>query len=497
VSEALALHGISKRFGTLQALTGASLEVPYGSIVALLGENGAGKTTLMRIAFGIERADAGTVRIDGRAGRPTSPADAMRRGVGMVHQHFALVPALTAAENMSLGLRGWYSAGRAATRLRRVGEAAGLAIDPEAPIDTLPAGAQQRLEIVKALARGARCLILDEPTAVLTPQESIEVLRFLRAFAGDGGAVVLITHKLREALGVADAVTVMRRGRTVLRVPRNEATEGRVAEAMLGDATSLGARREVLGARSSHTRAPEAPVVAEARDLRVEGARGVPAVRGANLTLYAGEIVGITGVEGSGVQELVRAIAGRAVPGGGVLRLPRQIAYVPEDRLRDALVAEWTVVENLALRGAGEARGRVAWAALERTAADMLQKFDIRAESVRSRVAELSGGNQQKLVLARELAGDPPLIVVEQPTRGLDIAASAAVHEYLLEARDRGAAVVIASADLDELLMLAGRVLVTFGGRVREVERDRLAVGRAMLGLEGGDGPRPEDPSRS
>ena len=480
----LELRDISKRFGTVQALRGASLDVPGGAIVALLGENGAGKTTLMRVAFGMVRPDAGEVRIEGRAGRPASPADAMRRGLGMVHQHFALVPALTAAENFSLGGGGWFRGAGAAARMRALAEKTGLAVDPDAFVDSLTAGAQQRLEIVKALARGARCLILDEPTAVLTPQESEELLRFLGAFARDGGAVVLITHKLREALGVADIVTVMRRGRTVLTLCRAEATESRVADAMLGEAATPPGRRELFGAPLAHARDPLAPVVAHARDLALAGPRRESAVRGVSLELRRGEIAGITGLDGSGVHELVRALAGRVGPTAGSLQLPSSIGFVPEDRLRDSLVPEWSIVENIALRGAGAARGRLPWRQLGRRAAELMQQYDVRAGGPGTRVSTLSGGTQQKLVLARELADDPELVVVEQPTRGLDIAASAFVHERLFEARDRGAAVVVASADLDELLMLAGRVFVMFEGRIREVERDHLAVGRAMLGLD-------------
>jgi ABC-type uncharacterized transport system ATPase subunit len=484
VSAALELRGISKRFGTVVALHGASLEVQPRSIVALLGENGAGKTTLMRVAFGLVRPDAGEILIDGQVARLTTPAEAIDLGVGMVHQHFAQVPALTAAENMSLGGHGWFSAERAASRLREVATETGLQVDPSAPVEALPTGAQQRLEIVTALARGARLLILDEPTAVLTPQESTELLRFLRRFADEGGAVVLITHKIREALGVADVVTVMRRGRTVLGLPRAAATEDAVARAMLGDTAGEGSRRELFGAPAPHVSHPDAPPVAVARDLVIEGSRGTAVVRGATLAVRGGEIVGIAGVEGSGVHELVRALAGRLTPTAGTLELPSHIGFVPEDRQRDALIPEWTIAENLALRTAGTARGRVAWRAMERSAAELLDRFDVRADGPHAIVGALSGGNQQKLVLARELEGDPPLLVVEQPTRGLDIAASATIHERLLAARDGGAAVVIASADLDELIMLADRLLVMFEGRPIEVARDRDAVGRAMVGLE-------------
>ncbi|HUF30775.1 MAG TPA: ABC transporter ATP-binding protein [Gemmatimonadaceae bacterium] len=483
---ALVLDRVSKRFGTVQALREASLEVRRGTIVALLGENGAGKTTLLRVAFGMVKPDAGTVRMDGREFRASSPAEALRAGLGMVHQHFALVPALSAAENVALGGHGWFSVREAAARMRQIAARTNMTVPPDERVEDLPTGAQQRLEIVKALARGARTLILDEPTAVLTPQESEELLRVLRGFADDGGAVVLITHKLREALGVADVVTVMRRGRTVLSVARAEATEEMVARAMLGDVPPPAGRRELLGERVTRKVTADAPIVAAAREVVIAGLRGASAIHASTVLLRAGEIVGIAGVEGSGVHELVRALAGRAPVLSGTLQLPAHIGFVPEDRLRDGLVAEWTVTENVALRGAGAARGRLHWGAIERSAAELLERYDVRADGPQARVETLSGGNQQKLVLARELAGDPPLVVVEQPTRGLDIAASAAIHERLLAARDNGAAVVIASADLDELLMLADRLLVTFEGRVREVARDRDEAGRAMLGLDAG-----------
>ena len=484
MSAALALRGIAKRFGRVAALHDASLEVYPRSIVALVGENGAGKTTLARVAFGLVQPDAGQMLIDGREIRLTSPSQAIALGIGMVHQHFALVPALTAAENMSLGDRGWFSAERARLRLHQVGGETGLPVDPAAPVETLPTGAQQRLEIVTALAKGARLLVLDEPTAVLTPQESVELLRFLRRFADEGGAVVLITHKLREALGVADVVTVMRRGRTVLDVPRAAADEDSIARAMLGESRDPDKRRELLGAPVRHVSHPDAAPIVTARDVVMAGVRGTPVVRGATLTLRPGEIVGLAGVEGSGVHELVRALAGRLAPTSGVLELPLHIGFVPEDRLRDALIPEWTITENVALRESGAARGRMPWSVLERSAAELLEQFDIRAASPHDAVGTLSGGNQQRLVLARELAGNPPLLVVEQPTRGLDIAASAAIHERLIAARERGAAIVLASADLDELIMLADRLLVLFEGRPKEVMPDREAVGRAMLGLE-------------
>ena len=491
MTAALSLRGVGKRFDRVVALRDASLDVHSGTIVALLGENGAGKTTLMRIAFGLLQPDGGEVWIAGRPVRLTSPAQAMALGVGMVHQHFALVPDLTAAENMSLGKRGWFNANAAAGRLREVAAEAGLRVDPLARVETMTTGAQQRLEIVTALARGANLLILDEPTAVLTPQESEELLRFLRKFADQGGAVVLITHKLREALGSADVLAVMRRGRTILTSPRDQIDQETVARAMLGEAPDADRRRVLLEAPARRVK-PEHPIpVAVAHELALAGPRGVPAVRGVSLTIFAGEIVGIAGVEGSGVNELVRALAGRVTPIGGKLQLPSEIGFVPEDRLRDALIPEWSLTENVALRGAGSARGRMDWRRIERNTANLIAEFDVRARDTGMTAGALSGGNQQKLVLARELAAEPALLVVEQPTRGLDVAASAAIHARLIEARDRGAAVIVTAADLDELLMLADRLLVMFEGRSTEVTRDREAVGRAMLGLHASENHTP------
>lgn len=537
---ALELSGIVKRFGTTVALDGASLAVRAGTVHALLGENGAGKTTLMRVAFGMMRPDAGVVRVGGRERRFASPADAIAEGLGMVHQHFALVPAMTVAENVALGGRGRFDARAAAERVREVSGRAGLALDPDARVDTLAVGAQQRLEIVKALARDARILILDEPTAVLAPPESAELLAWARAFATGGGSVVLITHKLPEVLAAADEVTVLRRGVTVATLRAADASADSLASAMLGAAGEVGAvvggaapdERRVLGASGAPPRqqhrtetlappnpslaprigsppplAPGAtaagPVVLAARAVTVADERGVVRLRDASCEVRAGEIVGVAGVEGGGQRELLRALAGRATPRTGTVQRPARVGFVPEDRHRDALVLDFTLVENVALRDAGHRRGLVRWRRLARLTAALLARYDVRAPGTEVPAAALSGGNQQKLVLARELSTDDPAtpdaqrgpaaavaaLVVENPTRGLDIRASAAVHERLRAARDAGAAVVVYSSDLDEVLALADRVLACYAGSVRELPRDRDAVGRAILGI-GADSPR-------
>jgi simple sugar transport system ATP-binding protein len=471
---ALSLEHIDKRFGSVAALSDASLTLRARTVHALLGENGAGKSTLMRIAFGLERADAGAIRVHGERVSLTSPADAITLGIGMVHQHFTLVPTMTVAENVALGGHGRFDPARARARVRAVGSATGLALDPDARVSTLAVGGQQRLEIVKALASGARILILDEPTAVLAPDEVTELLEVLRRFAADGGSVIIITHKLREARAAADDVTVLRRGRTVLCAPSRAVTEQSLAEAMLG-----GAPEAIIVPR----RGSPGEIVLEARGISIADARGTPRVSDVTVQVRGGEILGVAGVEGAGQHELLRALAGRLRPTSGTIVAPDDVGFVPEDRQRDALVLEFTLDENVALRGAGRARGRMRWSDIANRTTELVRRFDVRAPGVKALARTLSGGNQQKLVLGRELDGAPRALVVESPTRGLDVAAGAAVHRRLLAARDAGTAVVVYSSDLDEVLSLADRVLVMFAGRARELPPDRDAVGHAMLGL--------------
>jgi simple sugar transport system ATP-binding protein len=497
---ALALEGIVKRFGAALALDGASLTVRPGSLHAVLGENGAGKTTLMRIAFGMVQPDAGSVHVAGAVRRFGSPAEAIAAGIGMVHQHFTIVPAMTVAENVALGGRGRYDARSAAARVRAVAEQAGLALDPSARAGELEVAGQQRLEIVKALARDARLLILDEPAAVLTPTEAHELLGWLRRFVDGGATAVLITHKLRDALTFADEVTVLRRGRTIGSGPAAATNELALTAQLLGPAavgrpggsavleTALGTTADPTAPRQ---RPAPGPAVVAARGVGYRDLHGVTRVRDASLEVHAGELVGIAGVEGSGQRELLRLLAGRLAATSGTLERPERVAFVPEDRHRDALLLDGSLVENLALRGAGARRGLVPWSALAARTTALLERFDVRTGGPGTEVEArtLSGGNQQKLIVARELAGDggagPVLVVAENPTRGLDVRATAAVHARLHEARSAGAAVVVYSSDLDEVLALADRVLVVYDGRVRAVEPDRDVVGRAMLGADG------------
>lgn len=477
----LSLEGISRRFGSVVALDDAQFAVRAGTVHALLGENGAGKTTLMRVAFGMLTPDRGTVRVRGEARTIASPAAAMALGIGMVPQHFTLVPAMTVAENVALGGHGGFDPTKAAARVRELARRAGLPLEPDARVQSLGVGAQQRCEIVKALVREVDVLILDEPTAVLAPPEAAELLCWMRAFADAGHAVVLITHKLRDALAVADDVTVLRRGRVVMTCAASRTTEDALRTAMVGDAidrTDAPLRRDTT-ARAAR---PSSSVVLSLQQVHYRDARGALRLRDVSLDVHAGEIVGIAAVEGSGQHELLRALAGRLdVSGGRVLR-PARIGFVPEDRHRDALMLDASLVENVALRGAGKRRGLVPWPALRESTAALLVQQDVRASGPQARARTLSGGNQQKFILGRELADSPAALVVENPSRGLDFQATAAVQTALRDARAHGAAVVVYSSDLDEVVQLADRVFVMFDGRLIETTRDREAVGRSMLG---------------
>ncbi len=523
---ALALTHIAKRFGNAVALRDATLVVQPGSLHGLLGENGAGKSTLLHVAFGHLRPDAGQVTVDGLAHDFGSPADAIRAGLGMVHQHFRLVPAMTVAENVALGRPGRRLAlERVAEEIRAVGEESGLRVDPDARVSTLGVAAQQRVEIVKALLRGARVLILDEPTAVLAPSEAVELLAWVRRYVDRGNAAVLITHKLREALGVADMVTVLRRGDSVLTASARSVDERSLIEAMIGTSTlseaagagvgagaggveaaddlARGAPPEehdpaaAAGSRHPTTAQPiqatpavpdspavraHRPVVMSLRDVGYRDATGVTRLASVTLDVHAGEILGVAGVEGAGQHELMRLLAGRLSPTSGEAVLPSTIGFVPEDRQRDALALSRSLVDNVVLRDAGQLHGRVRWST-ERARTDaLLSAYDVRGGTSLTLASSLSGGNQQKLVLARELDGDPPALVVESPTRGLDVHAGAAVIDRLRAARARGVGVAVYSSDLDELLLLADRVVVAYDGGVQEVPVTREAIGQALVG---------------
>ena len=480
---ALELRGIVKRFGPVEALAGVDFEVAPGEVHALLGENGAGKSTLMHIAYGMLRPDAGGIRIHGVSHQITSPRRARALGVGMVHQHFTSIPSLTVAENVALAA-GWDVEPRAlARRVEQLGAGTGLPLDPAALVDDLSVSLKQRLEIVKALAADARILLLDEPTAVLAPAEVEELLRMIRAFAARGNSVVLITHKLDEALAAADRVTVLRRGAVTRSGAARDESPASLASAMIGDEGAPPA---------AETGAPP-PGIAE-QLIRVSAltvARpggGVPALCDASLEVRAGEIVGVAGVEGNGQRELLRAIAGLMRPAGGALEVTGPVAFIPEDRTTEGLVGEMSLTENLVL-GAGDdapwiSGGRIRWGAARARMESLIGAFGIRASTAEVPARTLSGGNQQKVVVARALERAPRVIVAENPTRGLDIRAAREVHDRLRGAARNGAAVIFSSGDLDEVLELATRVVVVAAGRLHAVPpgAGRPAIGAAMLG---------------
>ncbi len=499
----VALRGITRRFGPLVANDEVTLELAPGEIHALVGENGAGKTTLMRVLYGLLQPDRGTIEWEGRAVRIHRPADAMRLGLFMVHQHFMLVDTLTVAENVVLGRepRGPLGVLDRAAAERAVAELAerhGLPVEPSARVRDLSVGAQQRVEILKALYRGARVLILDEPTAVLTPQEVDELFDVLRQLQARGTSLLLITHKLAEVKALARRVTVLRGGRVVGGGDVAELSVERIAELMVGATPTA-------PTRAAARVAPE-PLL-RVRDLVVRDARGLEAVRGVSFEVRAGEVVGVAGVEGNGQHELVeclagltRAHAGRVELAGAdvtrrtpACRAAAGLAHVPSDRLRRGLVPPMTLAENLVLgRQRERALGRgplLTPDALDAHARPLLERFDVRPPEPRHLASQLSGGNQQKLIAARELTRGARVVLAAHPTRGVDLGAIAFLHARLLDERAAGHAVLLVSSELSEILALSDRILVLFEGRValetRPADTDERALGLAMTGRAG------------
>ena len=476
---ALALRGIRKQFGSVQALRGADFTLARGELHALLGENGAGKTTLMHVAFGLTRPDGGTIAIDGVAVSIPSPRVARRLGVGMVHQHFTSVPALSVAENVAL-TAGWPVRPAALReRVESLAKRLGLPLDPDIPAGRLSVGLKQRLEIVKALATDARVLLLDEPTAVLAPAEAEELLRVVRAFTARGGSAVLITHKLDEALAAADRVTVLRQGAVAYTgVVAGESRES-LAAAMIGEGSPT---------PDIAPGAPPSRVLIRLEELEVPRDTGYGiAVRRATLVVRGGEIVGIAAVEGSGQRELLRAVAGRLHALRGRREVAGPVGFIPEDRMIEGLIPALSLTENVVLGSRADdpwiRRGRVDWRVARARTAALLKEYEVVAPGPDVPAVTLSGGNQQKLVLARELARQPQVVVAENPTRGLDLRAAAAIHARLRAAASGGAAVLVYSSDLDEVLALAGRILVVSRGTLIEPPpgASRAQVGELMV----------------
>lgn len=478
---AIELVGISKRFGAVQANRDVSLSVAAGSIHGIVGENGAGKSTLMSILYGFYEADSGEIKIGREPRRIRSPADAIGCGIGMVHQHFMLVETLSVVENIVLGAeRGFLLEGgieTARTELARLARDFGLAIDPDAIVGDLSVGLQQRVEILKALHRGAQILILDEPTAVLTPDEAEQLFTLLRRLKQQGRTVILITHKLREIMAVTDRVSVMRRGEMVAHLATTETSPAALAEAMVG--------RRVLLRVEKGPRRPGTAVL-QARGLSLVDARGVSRLDQIDLTLHAGEIVGIAGVAGNGQSELIEVLAGLLRPSAGSISLEGRrlspaetepahlrrlgVMHVPEDRQRSGLVTAFSAAENAILGyhddpelGTGPFLSPAAVTAHARRSFEV---YDVRPPEPSLKTAKFSGGNQQKIVLGREIERAPKVLLVGQPTRGVDIGAIEFIHRRLVALRDAGVAILLVSVELEEVMALSDRILAMCGGRI-------------------------------
>lgn len=483
----LELTAIQKRFGSVVAIAGASIIVRPGTIHGLLGENGAGKTTMMRIAYGMVRPDAGAIRVRGAERSFTAPAEALEAGIGMVHQHFTLVPSMSVQENLALGGHGLLRESDMRAVVEGVASRTGFVLEAGVRVESLPVSAQQRVEIAKALVREPSVLILDEPTALLAPREIEDLLAWLRRFVADGHAVVLITHKLREALAVADDITVMRHGHVVFSGSTISTSAHELSAVMLGHSPAVSTAR----VRSLSPNGVAKPMF-EARNLTLSDDQGNPRVHDVSFIIREGDCVGIAAVEGSGQHELLRALAGRLPVPAQHLRRPESVGYIPADRHRDAVLLDRSLAENVALRGAGARHGVIKWRNWHLRTDDLIREFDVRAPGSHAAMRSLSGGNQQKLVLAREMmmSGEDDAqsstlaIIADNATRGLDVHASRAIHERLRAATRAGAVVVFHSSDLDEILELATRVMVLHGGVMQEVALDRGAIGRAMVGAE-------------
>jgi simple sugar transport system ATP-binding protein len=494
------MRGIRKEFPGIVANDDVNLDLRAGEVHALLGENGAGKSTLMNILCGLYHPDAGEIILQGKPVTFGSARDAIQVGIGMVHQHFMLIPVMTVAENIVLGVepreRLLLDERAAERRVRELSQRYGLIVDPTALVQEITVGQEQRVEILKALYRGADILILDEPTAVLTPQEARELFEIIRSLQASGKSIIFITHKLNEVLEIADRITVLRRGKTIETVPREGATEQSLARAMVG--------REVL-LRVKKEKAEPGDVLLAVEDLHVHDDRGIEKVRGVSFEVRAGEIVGIAGVDGNGQTELIDAITGlRKITSGTVTvagrtqvnanarqMLDAGIGHIPEDRQRRGLVLEFSIAENIALHDYARAPdAKWGWlfpARLVAAAKRLIKEFDVRGGGPLTRVGGLSGGNQQKVVAAREISRDPTVLIAAQPTRGLDVGAIEYLHRRLVTERDEGRAILLLSLELEEIYSLSDRILVIYEGEIvgehtGEVSEDQ--IGMEMLGGE-------------
>jgi simple sugar transport system ATP-binding protein len=480
------LRGIEKRFGGVTALAGVDLVLNPGEVRALLGENGAGKSTLTGVLFGHMRPDAGEILVDGKSVAIRSPRHALELGIGLVHQHFALAPSLTVAENVVLSETrrlGRFDRARAISETRALAEKTGLAIDPEARTGDLPVGVRQRAEILKALRADARVLLLDEPTAVLAPRETEELFLVLERLRNEGRSILFITHKLGEVARIAQRVTILRRGRVVARdLDARAVSREELTSLMIGDATRD--QPPQLTPRSAGGR--ESVPALSLRQVTALGADGRVALHYVSLDVLPGEVVGVAGVAGNGQEELFQVAAELQEPESGTVTRRGHAAEIPGDRSAFALAPAFTCAENLAWKEIARGPLLVDPGALVARARPLMEKFDVRPPEPTLPVAALSGGNQQKLVLARELSGEPALVLALDPSRGLDVLASEQVARRILEAAARGAGVLLISTDLDEVLALSTRAFALHGGRLHAGPLDRDALGMLMLaGKEG------------
>ncbi len=505
-TNAVEMRGITKAFPGVVANNKVDLEVRRGEILALVGENGAGKSTLMNLLYGLLHPDEGEILIDGKPAHIGGPRDAIAQGIGMVHQHFMLIPVFTVGENVMLGREpvsgpGFYDHGRARKEIDELTKRYGLRLDPDARTGDLPVGLQQRVEIVKVLYRGANIVILDEPTGVLTPQESKELFSVLRDLVKSGKTIIFISHKLREVLEISDRITVMRRGKVVGHLVTKDTTEQEIATLMVG--------REVL-LRVDKKPAKPGDVTFKVENLTASSDRGVPALKGVSFELRQGEILGIAGVEGNGQSELMEVLAGtRRATGGRVLlgdkdvtsfdaRTEREagIAFVPEDRRGTGLVLGYSIADNLIL---GRQRSPAfSWhelvlrlVAIKEWARRLVKEFDIRTPTIDTAARNLSGGNQQKIIVAREMASRPRVLLAAQPTRGVDIGAIEFIHRRLVAERDEGTAVLLVSAELDEIRSLSDRIAVIYEGKIVSIEPADAPEERLGLLMTGGGAPSP------
>jgi len=505
---AVQMRGIVKQFPGVLANDRVDFDVRAGEIHALVGQNGAGKSRLMNILYGLIKPDSGEILVDGKPASIQGPRDAIRHGIGMVHQHFMLIPVFTVGENVMLGREpvtgpGFYDRSRARAEIQELTRRYGLALDADARMGDLPVGLQQRAEIVKVLYRGANILVLDEPTGVLTPQESKELFGVLRDLVAGGKTIIFISHKLREVLDISDRITVMRRGKVVGHLNTRETTEEEIATLMVG--------REVL-LRVDKKPARPGAVTFKVEKLTATSDRGMPALKGVSFELHEGEILGIAGVEGNGQSELMEVLAGtRRASGGRVLLGDKDvttfdakteraagIAFIPEDRRGTGLVLSFSIAENSIL--GRERAPSFSWhqfvlrlAAIRDWARRLVKDFDIRTPSIDVAARNLSGGNQQKVIVAREMGNRPRVLLAAQPTRGVDIGAIEFIHRQIVHERDEGTAVLLVSAELDEIRSLSDRIAVMYEGRIVSIESPDTPEERLGLLMTGGGGGHPED----